>query len=46
MRVSVPAPFDLDIFAYVCAIVSVIDLRYKAVIAEVVSYGYLGTCRF
>jgi hypothetical protein len=45
MRVRVPAPFDLNIFAHVCAVVSVIDLRYKAIITEIISYGYLSACR-
>jgi hypothetical protein len=46
MAVSVFGPFDLNIFAHVCRIVSIIDLRYKAVIAKIVSYGHLSRRRF
>jgi hypothetical protein len=44
MAVSVLGPFNLDILAYVCRIVSVIDRGYKAIIAKIVSYGDLGSC--
>jgi hypothetical protein len=41
MAVRVFGPFDLDIIAHICRIVSVINSRRKAVIAKIVSYGYL-----
>jgi hypothetical protein len=44
MAVSVLGPFNLDVIAYVCRIVSVINSRHKAVIAKIVSYGDLGSC--
>ena len=43
MAVSVFGPFNLDIIAYICRIVSVIYRRCKAVIAKIVSYGDLGS---
>jgi hypothetical protein len=46
MAVSVFGPFNLNILAYICRIVSVIDLRYKAVIAKIVSYRDLSRSRF
>jgi hypothetical protein len=44
MAVSVFGPFDLDVIAYICRIVSVINSRDKPVIAKVISYGNLGSC--
>jgi hypothetical protein len=44
MAVSVLGPFNLDILAYICRIVSVIDRGYKAIIPEIVSYGNLSRC--
>jgi hypothetical protein len=36
-------PFNLDVSAHVCLLVSVIGFRYKAVIAKIVSYRHLCT---
>jgi hypothetical protein len=44
MAVSVFGPFNLDILAHICRIVTVINSRYKAVIAKIVSYRYLCRC--
>jgi hypothetical protein len=43
MPVSVFGPFNLDISAHVCLLVSVICFRYKTVIAKIVSHGHLST---
>jgi hypothetical protein len=43
MAVSVFGPFNLDISAHVCLLVSVIGFRYKAIIAKIVSYRHFST---
>jgi hypothetical protein len=44
MAVTVFSPLNLDILAYICRIVAVIDGRLKAKIAKICSYRDLGSC--
>jgi hypothetical protein len=44
MPVTVFSPLNLDILAYICRIVAVIDGGLKAKIAKICSYGDLCSC--